>query len=167
MITHERLLQMLDYDPASGVFTRRVGTKDGKKGSVSGSVRKQDGYVMISLDRHLCLGHILAWFYVHGVWPEFEIDHKDRNRANNAISNLRPSNRSLNGFNQNLKKNKSGFKGVTAVKGKFVAAIRVNYQKTVLGTFSDPIDAAKAYDTAASKMVGPTATTNKSLGLIT
>ena len=166
MITHERLTEMLDYDPTSGVFTRKIGTKGGRKGSVCGSIRKQDGYVMISLDRHLCLAHILAWFYVHGAWPEFELDHKDRDRANNAISNLRPSTRSLNSFNQNLKKNRSGFKGVTAVKGKFVAAIRVNYKKTVLGTFTDPIEAAKAYDDAAMKMVGSTATTNKSLGLI-
>lgn len=166
MIEHRRLLELLDYNPTTGVFTRKIGTKGGKQGSIAGSLRKRDGYLIVSLDRRSYLGHILAWFYTHGVWPESELDHEDRVRSNNAISNLRLSNRSLNNFNQNLRKNRSGYKGVSPYKGKFVAAIRVNYKKTVLGTFTDPVDAARAYDAAALKMIGPTATTNHSLGLI-
>jgi hypothetical protein len=33
--------------------------------------------------------HHVVWCLVHGVWPDREIDHIDRDRANNRISNLR------------------------------------------------------------------------------
>lgn len=157
---------MLSYDPTTGIFTRNKSTKGAKKGSVAGSIRKADGYVMVRLDGYHLLGHVLAWFYVHGEWPKTELDHEDRCRSNNRIGNLRPTTRSLNCFNVKVRKNRSGFKGVSPYKGKFVAAIRVDGKKTVLGTFENPQDAAAAYDVAALSMVGSTATTNHSLGLI-
>ena len=41
------------------------------------------------LDRVVYYAHRLAWVWVHGRHPCGEIDHSNRNRADNRIANLR------------------------------------------------------------------------------
>lgn len=165
-LTHKRVQEMLNYDPQTGLFTWKKAGPGITVGKVAGHLRKKDGYVMMCLDQEFILGHILAWFYVHGTWPTHELDHDNRIRSDNRIANLRPSTRSLNAFNTNARPGQSGLKGVHPFKGKFRAIITIAGVRNRLGVFSDPLDAARAYDAAALTMVGPVATTNKSLGLI-
>jgi len=58
--------------------------------------------------------------------------------------------------------NKSGFRGVSFNKdsGKWAASISNNGVKKHIGYFKDPIDAAKAYDTAAKELHGENARLN-------
>jgi hypothetical protein len=63
------------------------------------------------------------------------------------------------------------YKGVTVDKRegrteKFVASIKYRGQYYHIGRFSDPVEAAKAYDTKIIELRGPNAITNKSLGLL-
>jgi len=110
----KRLKQVLHYEPITGAFTwlispnRRI-----KVGSVAGAA--SNGYLMIGIDGGHYLAHRLAWVYVTGKWPSAEIDHKDRNRSNNAFSNLREATRKQNSENKPVRatNNTSGARGVS------------------------------------------------------
>jgi hypothetical protein len=167
-LTHERLVELLDYDPATGVFTWKQDrrNKSARAGMRAGSVC--DGYRFIGIDRRMYTEHRLAWFYVYKQWPTKDLDHKDRNKLFNPIDNLREATESQNGLNQSKRKNLSGFKGVSPSphSSNFVAVIRFRGRKHHLGTFSDPRLAAVAYDKAALSFDPAFAAINKRLGLI-
>jgi hypothetical protein len=54
--------------------------------------------------------HRLVWFLNNGEWPKQDIDHKDRDRHNNTITNLRPVSDSENMKNQKQQKRTIGGK---------------------------------------------------------
>ena len=64
--------------------------------------------------------------------------------------------------------NTSGFKGVywDRASSKWAAAIGVNSTPKYIGAFESKLDAAKAYDKAASELFGEYAKTNQSMGLL-
>lgn len=49
----------------------------------------EDGYRYITIDGQQYPEHEVAWLYVHGQWPDGELEHIDGNRANNRIENLK------------------------------------------------------------------------------
>lgn len=112
--------------------------------------------------------HHIAWAIYYDEWP-IEIDHKDNNRSNNKINNLRKATRQTNQMNRIISKNNSsGYKGVTKRKyGDFEAKIIVEKRYIHIGKYKTPEEAAKAYDLAAIKHHGDFAKTNKMLGLLT
>ncbi len=101
------------------------------------------------------------------------IDHIDHNGLNNQQSNLRICNMSQNGGNSIKQKyyakkpTTSKYKGVYWHKRdqKWEAHIRVNGKKIYLGRFINEVEAAKAYDIAASKYFGQFANFNISYGV--
>lgn len=100
--------------------------------------------------------HRLVWFYVHGKWPEHEIDHINGDRSDNRISNLRDVPAAIN--RQNLRtSHKDKIAGplgahFNKVSRKWKASICVNYRHTHLGTFATAEDAHAAY-VAAKRML--------------
>ena len=150
-LTIDRLRELLDYDPATGVFTWAMSRRKCRKGDVAGCMAR-NGYTVIRVDDRLHLAHRLAWFHTHGRWPAEQLDHIDRNRANNALSNLREVTNAQNAHNQNPRKNKSGFSGVRKENSKWVAEIKVNYKTIRLGLFSTPEEAHAAYLAAKQRM---------------
>jgi hypothetical protein len=156
-LTHERLLEVLAYDPDTGVFTWRKSPKhragEIKPGDVAGTLR--NGYVRILLDRTLYSAHRLAWFYVHREWPPDQMDHRDKVRSHNAIGNLRPATGAQNQRNVDAKRtSKTGVKGVNLNRGKFVARINRDGIRRYLGHFDNLDDAQAAYAVAASEIDG-------------
>ena len=149
--------EILRYDPQTGSFTWLVSLSNrAPVGSVAGVIAK-NGYRYIAIDGRKHLAHRLAWFYVHGVWPADQIDHIDCVRSNNALSNLREANTSNNAANGLLRStNKSGYKGVSwdAEKRKWVAGVKKNYKRHVLGRFDDPYEAHLAYVAGANRLHG-------------
>src|SRR5690606_33911522 len=97
-LTQARLKQLLDYDPTTGIFTRRVSRGGMKKGSVAGFTSVK-GYTVIGVDGKLYSAHRLAWLYVYGVMPR-EIDHRNRVKTDNSILNLREASRAMNNQNK-------------------------------------------------------------------
>jgi len=85
------------------------------------------------------------------------VDHIDGDSLNNRKSNLRPCTRAQNGYNRRPShKSRSGYKGVYWHKhhGKWHVRI-TKYGKTFyLGSFSDPIEAARTYDRKAEELFG-------------
>lgn len=111
-ITQETLKNYVDYDPETGVFTRKITTAGNAiAGSVMGCKNKQ-GYLVFHIQNKLYYAHRMAWLYFYGYNPD-KIDHIDHDRSNNKIKNLRQVTHQGNMKNMKMKKNnKSGIAGV-------------------------------------------------------
>ncbi len=80
-LTQEELHADLNYDPETGVFTRRFSR--GRAGEEAGTVNGS-GYREIRVRTQRYLAHRLAWFYVYGTWPKEQIDHITETRLTTA-----------------------------------------------------------------------------------
>jgi HNH endonuclease len=94
--------------------------------------------------------------------PEgIEVDHIDGDGLNNQRSNLRLATRKLNAANQRMPRNNtSGYKGVSWLKTKWSAHIRIDGRLIHLGMFEDAAEAGRAYDAAAIEAWGEFAKVN-------
>ena len=146
-LTHERLIEVLDYEPESGFFSwKKTLSPRAEKGALAGS-KMQNGYICISIDGTRYLAHRLAWLYVHGDWPAALIDHRDRCKTNNAIANLREASRKQNSENSGTPVDSTtGVKGVSwhPGSGKWSAQIGHNGKKLHLGLFGSIEEASQA-----------------------
>lgn len=86
-LTQKRLKELLDYDPATGVFIWKNARQGTVKGSRAGKINPQ-GYRYIRIDQEDHTAQRLAWFWVNGTWPRL-IRFQDKNRDNCAIENLK------------------------------------------------------------------------------
>ena len=142
MLTQERLKEVLNYDPETGVFTWKNPSKYKTQLRGKNASWKTHGYTKIGIDGKRHYAHRLAWLYVYGEWPSDEVDHIDRDRSNNRIKNLRCVSRSINTFNSGKRKdNTSGARGVCWDKSRdrWLARLRSKH----IGYFKD-FDAAVA-----------------------
>lgn len=157
------------YDHETGDFTwlpkierngydRRFNAE--KAGRKAGNINNQ-GYVRIKIDGVTYAGHRLAWWLFYGEPPSRDIDHKNRKRHDNRISNLRLATPTLNGANQSLATNNtSGAKGVYLVKGlgRWRARLFFTGGSISLGTYTTREEAKAAYIQGAANMFGDYAT---------
>ena len=145
-LTQEALKSLLRYNPETGVFVWLVDRRGGARvGDIAGTIGDR-GYITIYVNRARYRAHRLAWFYHYGVFPT-QLDHINRDRADNRIANLREVTSSQNAKNRGLnKKNKTGVNGVRfcPVRKKYRADIRVNYKTIYLGLFVKIEDAKAA-----------------------
>jgi len=97
MITHKELLERLHYDPLTGIFTWlkvivknqvKVGDRAGfiHTRILKGVIRKT---LWIKINGRSYSYGMLAWFYMKGVWPTYQVDHIDVDQFNNIFTNLR------------------------------------------------------------------------------
>ncbi|TEA78661.1 HNH endonuclease signature motif containing protein [Allopusillimonas ginsengisoli] len=149
MLTQERLMTLLHYNPETGIFIwRDFGAGSRKvKGKVAGCNSR--GRVLIRVDGHLYKAHRLAWLYVNGEMPKFEIDHINGISSDNRIENLRdvPHHINMHNFRAPTKRNSSGFLGVyfDRDKNKYVASISIDRHVMFLGRYKRAEEAHKAY----------------------
>jgi hypothetical protein len=143
-LTHDRLKELLHYDPLTGWFTWCVEASMMKIGQRAGGLHGF-GYRTIGIDYNKYLEHHLAWFYMTGEWPEFEIDHNNRKRDDNRWSNLVDSTKSQNGHNKGLHPSSTtGFPGVSAHGNGYRATISVAGTDYHLGRFGTIAEARVA-----------------------
>jgi hypothetical protein len=98
-----------------------------------------------------CLAHRLIWAFVHGSWPEGQIDHINGDRQDNRIANLRVVDAATNARNKCISsRSTSKIAGVywAAHAGKWRAEIKVGQKRQHLGYFTDKSAAAFARKTA-------------------
>ena len=159
ILTQEYLRSLFDYDAETGVFTRLKATGSrAKTGAVVGT-NDGTGYLQTSIQGKKYRLHRLAYLYVTGFFPADDIDHKDRNRSNNAWANLRSVTRAENTHNKGMSRsNTSGFLGVSWVPGisKWESRIGVAGKSRILGYHATPEAASAAY-LAAKAVYHPTA----------
>jgi len=148
----EELREKFDYDPETGIFTwlKPSKYKPFLKGQVAGSINA-GGYRVLnfrSQNPYYC--HRIAWYLFTGDDPGvYFIDHKDRDRDNNKISNLRLCTTLENAGN-------NGGEGVYWDKSrdKWAARIKHNNKAYFLGRFSDYEQAKETYAVKAVELRG-------------
>lgn len=150
--------ELLSYEPKTGHFYWKEDRGGfAKRGSRAGAV-DANGYVNIRVRRRLYKAHRLAWLYIHGVWPELDIDHINGNKADNRLCNLRLATSAQNVANSNVRcDSKLGLKGVRLAGGctrRWVARITEDGTRRVIGRYSSPEAAYAAYCEAAAKHFG-------------
>ena len=154
-ITAEALRAALHYDPETGVFTwKRWARKT--PGDMAGWVARS-GYVLIKMGGRRYMAHRLAWLYMRGTWPEFEIDHINGACADNRFANLRDVSTSVNQQNRRAAQSNSavGRLGVARAQGGrrgFRAQIHVDGRQVFLGTFRSSQEAGAAYIAAKREL---------------
>ena len=154
VLTQKRLCELVHYDPATGDFVWKIDRTGGvKAGSLAGYVNNE-GYRMLRLDGRDYSAHRVAWLYRFGFWPLGEIDHINRDRADNRIANLRDVSRAVNQSNKGCW-GKSGHAGVQLRdNGKYRAYISGGGKRRSLGTFETFEEAVAAYRTAHASIYG-------------
>lgn len=157
-ITQEELMNAVEYDADSGVFTwlnphprqrKRIGHRAG--------TLRNDGYRGIGVCGSLYMEHRLAWLYVYGRWPKGGLDHINRDKADNRICNLRECSQGQNNHNRAVQSNnKIGLKGVTRLKGerKYRSVIGHDGKYTILGWFDTPEEAHEAHKMKSIELYG-------------
>lgn len=161
ILTAERLREVVDYDPDTGVFIRKVRLAqrhqvgDRADFVVTGGHLKD--YRRVSLFSERFLAHRLAWLYVHGEWPKHDIDHINGDKGDNRIANLRDVPNAIN--RQNMRRARSDsltsrYLGVHYhLKGKkWRARIQVNGKCIQVGMF-DTEEAAHAAYVEAKRLI--------------
>lgn len=105
----------------ANIITRSGRRTKAQTGRVAGGVVKASGYCQTRLMQKTYQVHRIIYELVHGSVPEgYDIDHIDRNRGNNRISNLRATD--LNNRNKSMQtRNKSGVCGVRKEQNGWLA----------------------------------------------
>lgn len=150
------LKETLRYDPLTGELTWLVGGGRRSVGQSAG-YKRGDGYIGICVNRRQTKAHIVAWALTHGAWPTEVIDHKNGDKSDNRLANLREATKSQNAMNSaRHSRNRSGFKGVSPSRNgkRWMGFIRVCGKNHNLGTFDTPEQAHAAYLTAATANFG-------------
>ena len=149
-LSAEKLRELLHYEPETGIFTWKVRAANNVKvGDVAGS-QNGWGYLQIRVLSRAYKAHRLAWLYMHSNWPKDQLDHINRNKADNRVANLRDVSHKQNMQNKSKSSNNtSGHPGVSWNKqnSKWRAYIAHNRKQIHLGYFSileDAISARKA-----------------------
>lgn len=162
LLTATQLREVLHYQPETGLFTWRIKRGNKAAGSIAGCI-DPEGYWTIGLNYSSHRAARLAWLYVMGSWPTAEVDHKDRNRANNAWSNLKMATHTQNAVNASDRlRNTSGYRGVVKVKrtGKWLAKVVAEGKQHYFGTHGSAEQAARAYDVGVRVLHGEFAILN-------
>ncbi len=153
----EELKSVLGYRHETGEFhwikptNRRIAA-----GAAAGALT-DNGYLAITINGKKHLAHRLAWFVFYGTIPPEYIDHVNRIKTDNRISNLRLATMAQNAENREARSdNKSGFKGVSWCKNKkmWSAQIQRNGKNIHREFFTSKEDAAASYLKASAVIHG-------------
>ncbi len=153
-MNQSRLMQLLHYDPVTGVFTRVVSNRTDRVGTIPGA-KNTKGHIQIRLDGVLYMAHRLVWLYVFGSFPENQLDHINGVKHDNRLTNLRECSNKRNSENRKMSsRNTSGFRGVSFDKhhGKFKAYVGHNMGSIHVGLFDTAESAAVAAKVARDQV---------------
>ena len=113
-------------------------------GDPSGTLDSR-GYLVVTIKNRQYKVHRCIWFLHYGVWPDNGLDHIDRVKDNNRITNLRDVTQKVNMSNRGIRSdNKSGWSCVSWCNTKLKWCARKQFGETYkfMGYFSCP---TKAY----------------------
>ena len=135
----EDLKEFFTYDEMTGVLSRTKSKWGSKVGPVT--TKNGAGYYVFKHNQKQYYVHRVAWWFIFGEMPDM-IDHIDRDRQNNCISNLRLTTYKDNSQNLSMdKRNISGYTGITW--NKKAKMWIVNKADKYLGCFKNIEDAIK------------------------
>ncbi len=170
-LTAERLRQLIDYNPESGIAYWRVGVNLRTPGGIASKPEFRRGekvHIQIKIDgRKYTMGR-LAFLYMTGEFPKCYAEHKDRDKHNNKWDNLRDATPSQNAANHGVRRRKRGGlpKGVIRVPSRntYQARICSRGMSELIGEYLTPEDAGRAYARRAKEVHGEFAYIDPALG---
>lgn len=143
--SYDRVRELLDYDPATGIMIWKVRRGKMLPGHKAGCL-KPSGYYTINIDgvRYYLHRIIFLWYFQY--YPEHEVDHKNGNPSDNTINNLQECKHICNIQKIGLRAtNVTGVVGVSLSKsGKYGAFICCGGVRRYLGEYQQLLEAAKA-----------------------
>lgn len=155
----DRIRSVLGYDPDTGRLTWLISLSNrSPAGSTAGS--DTNGYKEVSVDGVSYRATVIIWAVAFGRLPTALIDHRDGDRSNNRLSNLREATFLQNARNVRMHcDNSAGLKGVSlnpslGRKKRWVARICVSGRNKNLGYFLTKEEAHAAYVSAANEIFG-------------
>jgi len=150
----EEARRLFDYDPDTGVLTRRVRSGRAGAGSAAGTPNDR-GYLRVAVRGRSYKVHRVIFLMMTGAWPPEYIDHINGDPSDNRWRNLRPATNAENQRNRTRNRdNTIGAKGVRWHRNKFNARICANGTQHYLGSFDTVEEAAAAYREAALRLHG-------------
>lgn len=147
---HQTIIDLFHCNPETGEVIWKVNRKGGAfAGDVAGGL--VGNYWRICINGRFSQRSAIIWFAANGYWPPDEIDHINRNSADDRICNLRLATSNQNSYNKGpYKNNSSGVKGAYKVGNRWRVQITIAGKRKFLGDFDAIEDAAHAYREAAN-----------------
>lgn len=174
LVSPQQVRQWISYDPESGLLYWRerspdsfphseTKTKESRAkrwntmyaGRLALNADDGQGYRVGKISGRCVTAHRVAWAIYYGKWPTI-IDHINRNRSDNRISNLREVTAVENARNTKVyETNKTGFAGTSycTTRGKYNASIKVHGVHKNLGQY-ETLQEAVAVRRAAEMKYG-------------
>ena len=145
------LREAFDYDPETGVLTRRASVQNPQLVGKPAGWLTPTGYIYVRVcGKKAWPAHRIIWYLVTEEDPQdFDIDHIDQCKSNNKFSNLRKATRSQNRSNHSQR----GW-GFHKKTGKYQAYICQDGKQFYLGLFLTAEEARAAYDAKAVELRG-------------
>ena len=138
--------ELLSYDKETGEITWKKQTCNRNPVGSPAGCKHKSGYHFITINYKKYKAHRLAWLLATGQDPgSFTVDHKNRNRSDNAFSNLRLATSSQQLENQVAR-------GCDYRPDKRKWRARINH--TFLGYFDSESEARQAYLKAKQELHG-------------
>ena len=142
LLTYEQAMERFEYDPLTGFLRTRK--RKGRRWVTSPGT---NGYLKIrgdGKDSKAFACHRIVWLLHYKQWPKGEIDHINRNRADNRIENLRDVPKHVNVSNR---PDAASMTGTTwhPEKRKWKAKIQNKNKHIHIGYFNTQIEAHEAY----------------------
>lgn len=161
-LTHELVTGLFNYHEDGKIYWK-VSGRGRRLDLLAGVLHKHKSgnryYTVINGKMFANARIIFLWH--NGFLPEM-VDHKDLNKLNDRIENLRAATRSQNGTNKKSAKGSSSkYLGVTKSKYGYRVYILSNKVSFYLGCFKNEDDAGNAYNEAAKKYHGEFANLNE------
>ena len=151
MLTQERVKELFDYDPETGVLIwikkSAPQANSVKIGMVAGFISKISGYRTICYNHKTYQASRIIFLYMTGKFPENCIDHINGIKTDNRWVNLRDVTVTENDRNKRINKNNtSGTTGVYFRKARntWFAAICHESKLITIKSFKNKEDAIKA-----------------------
>jgi hypothetical protein len=120
--------------------------------------RSGSGYIAVTVDSRLYIASRIIWeMFNSEIPPGMIVEHRDENKLNNNLENLRLGTHAQNMQNRGKPSNNtSGYKGVTWHErdGKWRAQIKTNGSYKQIGSFTTPELAYEAYCKKAKELHG-------------
>ena len=151
----EWLREHLEYNPETGkvYLKKKWGPLPTKVGAEIGNNQpNESGYMCVKLKGKTYPIHRIAYALYHEADPyPFVIDHKNKIKTDNSITNLRKATKRQNMFNRSKQKSKSGHTGIT-YRTHRKKAWMVSCNRTYIGSYETLDEALTARAEAERKL---------------
>lgn len=149
------LRRRYSYDSSTGIVYSNIASSRSRVGDPVGFINRY-GYLATSFvyygQSHFRLVHRIAWALFHGDWPgvDMEVDHINRVRSDNRISNLRLADDGLTARNASKviksEYDETGYSQVNCSGTyKYQAQIKSKGRSIYLGLYGSKVEAVAAY----------------------